>query len=294
MEKSQNKVSKVFFTPTLKKEKLVELYKLLNKKLPGKVAVKIHSGEHDKGYIIQPEFMQPLIEYVDGTIVECNTAYEGRRNKSEAHWKVLKQHGFTGIAKVDLMDELGEMEIPVPTGLKIKKNYVGKNLANYDSVLVLSHFKGHAMGGFGGAMKNVAIGMASSFGKSYIHGAGIIEHLWTCPQDDFLESMADAVKSVYDYTKGNMVFINVMKDMSIDCDCASNPTPPAVENMGIMASCDPVAVDQACVDKIYNYPDKEKTRTLRERMEAKHAVHILEAGEKLGIGSRKYELIEIP
>lgn len=289
--KSTSNTSKVYFTPNITKENLVEIYKKLGRELQGKVAVKIHSGEHDKGYIIQPEFMKPLVDYVKGTIVECNTAYDGRRNTSEAHWKLIKDHGFTDIANVDLLDENGEIELPIPNGLKIKKNFVGKNLEKYDSILMLSHFKGHQMGGFGGALKNTSIGLGSSHGKAYIHGAGIVENIWTCKQEDFLESMADAVKSIMDYRKDKIVFINVMKDMSIDCDCNNKPTPPAFGDIGILASLDPVALDQACVDKIYSYPEKEKTESFRKRMEEKKAIHILEAAETLGIGSRKYELI---
>lgn len=293
MQSTSNKVSKVYFTPNITPENLIKLYDAMGRQLPGRVAVKVTSSEHDKGYNIQPQFMKPLVDYVKGTIVECNTAYEGRRNTTEAHWKLMKEHGFTSIAKVDIMDEYGDLELPVPDGLKIKRNYVGKNLANYDSILVLSHYKGHGMAGMGGALKNTSIGIGSSYGKKYIHGVGVPEHMWNSKQDDFLESMADAVKAVMDFRKDKMVFINVMKDMSVDCDCDSNPTEPTMEDMGMLSSLDPVALDQACVDKIYNYPDKEKTKTLRARMEKLNAIHILEAGEQLGIGSRKYELITI-
>ena len=284
--------SKVYFTSKITKENLIKLYDILGRKLPGKVAVKVHSGEHDKGYIIQPEFMKLLVDHVKGTIVECNAAYPGQRDTSEKHWKVIEKHGLNKVAKVDIMDEDGELEIPVPDGLQIKKNFVGKNLANYDSILVLSHFKGHQMGGFGGAMKNTSIGIASAHGKKYIHGAGDLNHVWDCEQDKFLEAMADAVKSVMDYRKDKMVFINVMKDMSIDCDCNDNPKAPELSDIGMLSSLDPVALDQACVDLVYKSPDKGKA-SLIKRMEDLHAIHILESGEKLKIGTRNYELINL-
>ena len=217
---------------------------------------------------------------------------QGKRKESKDHWELIKRHGFPDVGKFDLMDEEGEIELPVPTGKQIKTNFVGKNLANYDGIIVLSHFKGHMMGGFGGAMKNTSIGIASGHGKLYIHGAGDQKVGFECEQDKFLEAMADAVKSVMDYKKDKIVFINVMKDMSIDCDCDSNPHPPELKDIGMLASLDPVALDQACVDLIYKSNDKGKA-SLIKRMEEKHAIHILETGEELGIGSRKYDLIEL-
>ena len=294
MEKTDtNKISKVYFIDKVNKDRLVELYNAVGRKLQGKIAVKLHTGEHDRLYNLQPDFIKPLVDYLKGTIVECNTAYEGRRDTTEEHWKVIQSHGYPTVAKCDIMDEFGQIELPVPNGKQIKKNFVGKNLANYDSILVFSHFKGHIMGGFGGEMKNTSIGIASRYGKEYIHGAGVPEHKWVCAQDKFLESMADAVKSVMEYKKDKMVFINVMKDMSIDCDCDSFPHTPEFDDIGMLASLDPVALDQACVDKVYQDPNVKGTRTFRQRMEDMHAIHILETGVELGIGTRKYELIDL-
>lgn len=288
----ERKLPKVYFTRTITPQKLVETYNVLGFKLPGRVAVKVHSGEPGGNHFIKPEFMKPLVDLLGGTIVECNTAYEGRRNTTEKHWKAIEEHGFTKIAKVDIMDADTDMPIPVRGGMQIKVNYVGTHLKNYDSMLVLSHFKGHQMGGFGGALKNLSIGVASSRGKAYIHGAGIPENMWTCEQDKFLESMADADKSVMDYMNSKLAFINVMKDMSIDCDCNNHPAPPEMADIGILSSLDPVALDQACVDLIYKSPDKGKA-SLIKRMEKMHGIHTVEAAEKLGIGSRKYELVDM-
>lgn len=282
----------VYFTPEITSSNLVEIYKTLGKDLKGNVAVKLHSGEPGGHNFLQPEFVKELVNYLNATIVECNTAYEGRRNTTEEHEKAIKEHGFDRIAKVDIMDSEGQMELPVPEGKQIKVNYVGSHLKNYDSMLVLSHFKGHQMGGFGGALKNMSIGIASSYGKAYIHGAGIPENIWTCEQDKFLEAMADADKSVMDYMKGNITFINVMSKMSIDCDCNNNPTPPEIADIGILGSDDPVALDQACVDLIYNSKDPGKA-SLIKRMEEKHGIHTVEAAADLGVGVRKYKLIEM-
>lgn len=282
----------VYFTPEITSSNLVEIYKTIGKDLKGNVAVKLHSGEPGGHNFLQPEFVKELVNYLNATIVECNTAYEGRRNTTEEHEKAIKEHGFDKIAKVDIMDSEGQMELPVPEGNQIKVNYVGSHLKNYDSMLVLSHFKGHQMGGFGGALKNMSIGIASSYGKAYIHGAGIPENIWTCEQDKFLEAMADADKSVMDYMKGNITFINVMSKMSIDCDCNNNPTPPEIADIGILGSDDPVALDQACVDLIYNSKDPGKA-SLIKRMEEKHGIHTVEAASKLGVGVRIYKLIEI-
>lgn len=282
----------VYFTPEITSENLVEMYKTLGKNLQGKVAVKVHSGEPGGHNFLQPEFIEPIVKHLNGTIVECNTAYEGRRDTTEEHKLAIKEHGFDKIAKVDIMDEEGEMELPVPDGKQIKVNYVGSHLKNYDSMLVLSHFKGHQMGGFGGALKNMSIGIASSHGKAYIHGAGKPEEMWTCEQDKFLESMADADKSVMDYMKGNITFINVMTRMSVDCDCNNNPAKPEISDIGILASDDPVALDQACVDLVYKSNDTGK-KALIERMESRHGIHTVEAAADLGIGVRKYKLIPV-
>ncbi len=282
----------VYFTPDITSQNLVGIYKTLGKELPGKVAVKLHSGEPGGHNFLQPEFVKDLVDYVNGTIVECNTAYEGRRNTTEEHLKAIKEHGFDKIAEVDIMDSEGQIELPVPSGKQIKINYVGSHLKNYDSMLVLSHFKGHQMGGFGGALKNLSIGVASSYGKAYIHGAGEPEKIWTCEQDKFLEAMADADKSVMDYFNGKITFINVMNNMSIDCDCNNNPAKPEIGDIGILASDDPVALDQACVDLVYRSDDKGKA-SLIKRIEEKHGIHTVEAAADLGVGSRKYKLIKI-
>lgn len=282
----------VYFTPDITSDSLVRIYKTLGKDLKGNVAVKVHSGEPGGHNFLQPEFMKELVHYLNGTIVECNTAYEGRRNTTEEHKKAIAEHGFDKIAKVDIMDSEGQMELQVPDGKQIKVNYVGSHLKNYDSMLVLSHFKGHQMGGFGGALKNMSIGIASSYGKAYIHGAGKPENIWTCEQDKFLESMADADKSVMDYMKGNITFINVMSRMSIDCDCNNNPAEPEIADIGILASDDPVALDQACVDLVYNSKDSGKA-SLIKRMEEMHGIHTVEAAADLGVGVRKYKLIDI-
>ena len=282
----------VYFTPDIKSENVVEIYKTLGKNLSGKVAVKLHSGEPGGHNFLQPDFVKPVVDYLNATIVECNTAYEGRRNTTAEHKKAISEHGFDKIAKVDIMDEDGQMELPVENGKQIKVNYVGSHLKNYDSMLVLSHFKGHQMGGFGGALKNMSIGIASSYGKAYIHGAGNPDEMWTCEQDKFLESMADADKSVMDYMKGNITFINVMSRMSIDCDCNNNPAEPEIADIGILGSDDPVALDQACVDLIYQSKDEGKA-SLIKRMDEKHGIHTVEAAAELGVGVRKYKLIEL-
>lgn len=282
----------VYFTPEITSDNLVKMYKTLNLDLKGNVAVKVHSGEPNGKNFLKPDFMKKLVKTVNGTIVECNTAYAGRRIKTEDHKKVLEEHGFTKIAKTDIMDEDGEIELTNPEGKQIKVNYVGSHLKNYDSMLVLSHFKGHQMGGFGGALKNISIGIASSHGKAYIHGAGDVEKLWTCEQNKFLESMADASKTIVDYFKGNMVFINVMANLSIDCDCNSNPATPEMSDIGILGSLNPVALDQACVDLVYNSNDKGK-KSLIKRMESKNGIHILKTAEDLKVGTRKYKLIEL-
>lgn len=283
--------SKVLFTKELTPEAVVEIYKALGKELTGNVAVKLHSGEVGNQNFIRPAFLKPIIDYVQGTIVECNTAYEGKRNTTKEHWDTMKLHGWCDIAKVDIMDEEGEMELTVGEKHKqIAVNYVGDHLKNYDSLLVLSHFKGHPMGGFGGALKNMSIGIASSHGKAYIHGAGNPAALWTADHDSFLEAMADADASVMDYMKDRIVFINIMCNMSVDCDCCAVAEDPAMKDIGILASLDPVALDQACVDLVYSSDDPGKEHLI-ERMESRNGIHTVEAAAELGIGSREYELV---
>ena len=284
--------SKVYFTKNITSENLVNMYKKLGVKLEGNVAVKVHSGEPGGNNFLKPEFMKELVDYVNGTIVECNTAYEGRRNTTEKHIKAIEEHGFTKIANVDIMDSEGDMELPIKNGKHLTVNYVGSHLANYDSILVLSHFKGHQMGGFGGALKNTSIGIASSYGKAVIHGAGDPKEIWTAEQDSFLESMAEAASSVIEYRKNKMAFINVMCNLSIDCDCNSCPHAPEMKDIGILASLDPVALDKACVDLVYNSEDKGKA-SLIKRIEEKHGVHIIEEAKRLKIGSDEYELVSI-
>lgn len=284
--------SKVYFTKDITPENMIKIYEALGVQLPGKVAVKVHSGEVGNQNFIRPNFMKPIIDYVKGTIVECNTAYEGKRNTTKEHWETMKLHGWTEIAKVDIMDEEGEIALEIPNGQRIKLNYVGDHIKNYDSMLVLSHFKGHPMGGFGGALKNISIGIASSHGKAYIHGAGVPEEIWTADHDSFLESMADASKSIVDYFKENIVFINVMCNMSVDCDCCAVAEDPAIADIGILASTDPVALDQACLDLVYQSDDPGKPHLL-ERIESRNGVHTVEAAAAIEVGSREYQLISI-
>ena len=284
--------SKVYFTKNITPESVIKIYEALGVELPGKVGVKVHSGEVGNQNFIKPQFWKPMIDKVKGTIIECNTAYEGKRNTREAHWETMKLHGWTDVAKVDIMDEEGEIELPIKNGKHIKTNYVGNHLKNYDSILVLSHFKGHPMGGFGGALKNISIGIASSYGKTYIHGVGKPEDFWTSDHDSFLEAMADAAKSVVEYFKGNMAFINVMCNMSVDCDCCAVAADPKIGDIGILASLDPIALDQACVDLVYKSEDEGKSHLI-ERMESKNGIHTVEAAADLGFGSREYELIKL-
>ena len=284
--------SKVYFTKNITPESVIKIYEALGVELPGKVGVKAHSGEVGNQNFIKPQFWKPMIDKVKGTIIECNTAYEGKRNTSEAHWETMKLHGWTDVANVDIMDEEGEIELPIKNGKRIKTNYVGNHLKNYDSILVLSHFKGHPMGGFGGALKNISIGIASSYGKTYIHGVGKPEDFWTSDHDSFLEAMADAAKSVVEYFKGNMAFINVMCNMSVDCDCCAVAEDPKIGDIGILASLDPIALDQACVDLVYKSEDEGKSHLI-ERMESKNGIHTVEAAADLGFGSREYELIKL-
>jgi hypothetical protein len=284
--------STVYFLKDITPEGVIRLYETLGLELPGKVAVKLHSGEVGNQNFIRPPFFKPMIDKVHGTIVECNTAYEGKRNTTEAHWETMKLHGWTEIAPVDIMDEEGELELPVNGYGRIPLNYVGSHMANYDSMLVLSHFKGHPMGGFGGALKNISIGIASSHGKAYIHGAGVPEEIWTANHDAFLESMADAAKSVVEYFHGNMAFINVMCNMSVDCDCCAVAEDPKIGDIGMLASLDPIALDQACLDLVYASDDPGKG-DLIERIESRNGVHTVEAAAKLGFGNRAYELVKL-
>lgn len=285
--------SKVYFTREITPEKVVALYQAVGQELPGKVAVKVHSGEQGNQNFLKPEFWKPMIEQVKGTVVECNTAYPGERNTTEKHEATMEKHGWTKYFPVDIMDAEGpDLELPIPKGVKIQKDYVGKHMANYDSMLVLSHFKGHPMGGFGGALKQLSIGCASSFGKAYIHGAGKPDEMWTTEQNAFLESMADAASAVVDYYKGNMVFINVMKNMSVDCDCCAVAEDPCMADIGMLASLDPIAVDQACLDLVYAADDPGRDH-LVERIESRNGVHTVEAAAALGFGSREYELITL-
>jgi uncharacterized Fe-S center protein len=284
--------STVYFLKEITPDGVIRLYETLGVSLPGKVAVKLHSGEVGNQNFIRPPFFKPMIDKVGGTIVECNTAYEGKRNTTDAHWETMKLHGWTDIAPVDIMDEEGELELPVNGYGRIPVNYVGSHMANYDSMLVLSHFKGHPMGGFGGALKNISIGIASSHGKAYIHGAGVPEEIWTADHDAFLESMADAAKSVVEYFHGNMAFINVMCNMSVDCDCCAVAEDPKIGDIGMLASLDPIALDQACLDLVYASDDPGKG-DLIERIESRHGVHTVEAAAKLGFGNRAYELVTL-
>jgi hypothetical protein len=286
--------SKVYFSREITPEKVLELYKVLGKDLTGKVAVKVHSGEEGNQNFLRPDFWKPMVDYVGGTVVECNTAYEGSRNTTGAHLKTLKKHGWNDYFTVDLLDAEGpDLELPIIGGKVIRKNFVGKDLANYDSLLVLSHFKGHPMGGYGGALKQLSIGTASSFGKAYIHGAGVPEEIWTADHDLFLESMADAASSVVEYFHGNAVYINVMKNMSVDCDCCAVAEDPCMKDIGILISLDPVAIDQACLDLVYAAVDDPGRDHLLERIESRNGVHTIEAAAALGIGSREYELKEL-
>lgn len=281
--------SKVYFMKEISKENLVKIYDALNVKLPGKVAVKVHSGEEGNQNYLKPEFMQDIVKHLNGTIVECNTAYGGERNTTEKHRKLMENHGWSKLYNVDIMDAEGQIELPIPEGKVIKVNYVGKDIQNYDSMLVISHFKGHPMGGFGGALKNISIGVASSYGKAYIHGAGEPEKIWTADHDKFLESMADADKSIVDYFKENILFINIMCNMSVDCDCCAVAEDPCMQDIGILASTDPVALDQACIDLVYNSNDPGKDHFI-ERVESRNGVHTIEAAAEIGVGNREYEL----
>ena len=283
----------VYFSRTITSEKVLELYKLAGKQLPGRVAVKVHSGEKGNQNFLRPDFWKPMVDYVGGTVVECNTAYDGARNTTRAHRQLLWDHGWSRYFPVDLLDAEGpDLELAIPNGKVIRKNYVGKDIASYDSMLVLSHFKGHPMGGYGGALKQLSIGVGSSYGKAYIHGAGDPKLLWDADHDSFLEAMADAAGSVVEYFHGNLVYVNVMKNMSVDCDCCAVAEDPCIADIGILVSTDPIAIDQACLDLVYACDDPGKAHFL-ERVESRNGVHTIEAAAALGYGTREYDLIEV-
>ncbi len=284
--------SKVYFIPEVSSGAMLRLYDTLGVRLEGKVAVKLHSGEPGNQNFLRPDFMKPMVDKVGGVIVECNTAYDGGRNTTKAHKITMERHGWTSIAPVDLLDETDDMELAIPNGKVIQKNFVGAHLADYDSLLVLSHFKGHPMGGFGGALKNISIGIASSRGKQYIHGAGDMDKFWDSDHDSFLEAMADAAWSIHHRFQGKSAYINVMANMSVDCDCCAVAADPKLADIGVLASLDPVALDQACLDLVYASEDQGKG-DLIQRIESLHGVHTVEAAAALGIGSREYELVTI-
>lgn len=285
--------AKVYFSPVITPEKVKEMVALAGKELPGKVAIKVHSGEKGNQNFLTPEFWKPVIDEIGGTVVECNTAYDGARSTTERHRQLFIDHGWAKHFPVDLLDASGpDLELPIPNGKVIRKNFVGKDIANYDSMLVLSHFKGHPMGGYGGALKQLSIGLASAFGKAYIHGAGVPEELWTADRDSFLESMADAAGSVVEYFKGNILYVNVMKNMSVDCDCCAVAEDPCIADIGILVSTDPIAIDQACVDLVYSCSDPGKPHLI-ERIESRNGIHTIEAAAALGYGSREYKLVNV-
>ena len=290
--------AKVYFTRNITPENVVRMFGLLGKELPGKVAVKVHSGEKGNQNFLRPEFMKPMIDAVKGTVVECNTAYDGARNTTEKHHKLMEYHGWSHYFDVDILDAEGpDAELPIPNGKQIKKNYVGKDMMKYDSMLVLSHFKGHPMGGYGGALKQLSIGCSSSAGKTYIHTAGVTDdqyQLWNhvAPQDAFLEAMADAASSVVKHFNGNMAFVNIMCNMSVDCDCCAIAEDPCMKDIGILASLDPIALDQACIDLIQNSDDPGRDHML-ERINTRHGTHTIDAAAELGFGTKEYALVNV-
>ena len=290
--------AKVYFTKEITPESVIKMYEKLGKELPGKVAVKLHSGEQGNQNYIRPEFVKAIVERVKGTVVECNAAYEGARNSTEKHKKLIEEHGWTKYFDVDIMDADGDdMVLDIPNGKVLKQNFVGNHMKNYDSMLVLSHFKGHPMGGYGGALKQLSIGCASSEGKSWIHSAGKSKNqfeIWdNLPEQNlFLESMADAASSVVNYFKDNILFINVMCNLSVDCDCCAVAEDPCMKDIGILASIDPIAIDQACIDLVYNSNDPGKDHFI-ERVERQNGIHTIEAAAELGFGTKDYELINV-
>ena len=290
--------SKVYFTKYITPESLVKLYKLLDKKLEGNVAIKLHSGEKGNQNYVKPEFVKPIIDYVGGTVVECNTAYAGQRNTTDKHMKLMEEHGWSKYFQVEILDkESPDLVLDIPNGRVITKNYVGKGLSKYDSMLVLSHFKGHPMGGYGGAIKQLSIGCASSSGKAWIHSAGVTDSqykVWSnvAKQDDFLEAMAESADSVVKYFKGNIVYINIMCNMSVDCDCCAKAEDPCIKDIGVLISCDPVAIDKACIDLVYNSNDPGKDHLI-ERIESRNGLHTIKCAYDLNMGNIDYELVNI-
>ena len=284
--------SKVYFTSDLTSKGLLKIYQALNPNLQGNIGVKIHSGEAGNQNYLRPDFMKSLVDFVNGTVIECNTAYDGERNTTEKHLKLLDDHEWTKYYQVDLLDQEGEIPLKVKNGSFLTTNYVGKNLTNYDSLLVLSHFKGHPMGGFGGALKNISIGLASSYGKAVIHGAGEAQKIWSSNHDDFLKSMAEASSTIMDLYKNKIAFINVMKNMSVDCDCCQIAADPVIKDIGILASLDPVALDKACLDLVYQADDLGK-QDLIERIESRNGILTVLEANRLNIGNLDYELINI-
>ena len=286
-------MSTVYFSPVISPEQVLKLYHLLDMPLPGKVAVKLHSGEKGNQNFLRPDFWKPVIDHVNGTVVECNTAYKGHRDTTARHVQLLADHGWSKHFPVDLLDAQGpDLVLPVPNGKRIQQNYVGKDLAHYDSMLVLSHFKGHPMGGYGGAIKQLSIGVASAYGKAYIHGAGDPSQIWTADHDSFLESMAEAAQSVIEFFKGNVLYINVMKNMSVDCDCCAVAEDPCMGDIGILASTDPIAIDQACIDLVKASDDPGREHLL-ERINSRNGEHTIATAATLGYGSRDYTLIQV-
>ena len=286
--------SVVYFSHSISAETVLKLYRLLDAPLTGKVAIKVHSGEAGNQNFLHPEFWKPVIDHVGGTVTECNTAYEGARNTTERHLETLRRHGWSEMFPVDLLDAEGpDLELPIPNGKRIRKNFVGKNLTKYDSMLVLSHFKGHPMGGYGGAIKQLSIGVASSFGKAYIHGVGDPDNMWRADHDGFLESMADAASSVTEFFGSRIVYVNVMANMSVDCDCCAVAEDPCMRDIGVLISTDPVAIDQACLDLVYAATDDPGQAHLIERIESRNGALTIEAAAALGLGSREYELISV-
>lgn len=281
--------AKVYFTKDITPESVLRLYKALGVNLPGKVAVKVHSGEPGNQNFLRPDFWRDMINYVGGTVVECNTAYAGKRNTTEAHLETFHNHGWDEFP-IEILDAEGPDTVLEMKGNVIQKNYVGKGMANYDSMLVLSHFKGHPMGGYGGAIKQLSIGCASAFGKAYIHGAGEPDKIWTADHDLFLESMADSAMSVIDFFGGNIAYINVMKNMSVDCDCCAVAEDPCIKDIGVLASLDPVAIDKACVDLVYNCDDPKKGHLI-ERIESRNGTLTIDKAAALGYGTKDYELV---
>ena len=286
-------MSIVYFTKNINKDEILRLYKHLGVKLEGRVAVKLHSGEPGNQNFLGPDYFTEIIKEVNGTVVECNTAYDGKRNTTKEHLETLKNHGWTNAYKVDLLDKTGpDLVLDIPHGKIINKNYVGKDLVNYDSMLVLSHFKGHPMGGYGGALKQLSIGVASSYGKAYIHGCGKPEDIWTADHDSFLEAMAESAESVIDFFNKKIVYINVMKNMSVDCDCCAVAEDPCMKDIGILISTDPIAIDQACIDLVYNSEDHGKAHLIK-RIESRNGIHTIERAAECGYGSRSYTLVDI-